>query len=226
MGPNGACNGTEHGEASVAGRGVRLARGWAGATAATFVAALSHVLAGGTVPGVPMLMLSLALSGLVCSMLAGRVLSLWRMSAAVVLSQGLFHWLFSAGTAGFEAAPMAGATPGHAGHGMSPMTIVATGQASPAMDHDAPLMLLFHALAAAVTIALLRRGEVAGVQLLHAAHLCLARFLPRLVPPPLPVRAPPAVPHLHVRVVASLGVPLLAMRHRGPPCTAVVSTGA
>lgn len=210
----------------MAGRGVRLARGWAGATAATFVAALSHVLAGGTAPGLPMLMLSLALSGLVCSLLAGRVLSLWRLSVAVVLSQGLFHWLFSAGTGGFEAAAMAGATPGHGSHGMPTMTHVATGQASSGMDHDAPLMLLFHALAAVATIALLRRGEVAGVQLLHAARLCLGRFLPRLVPPRLPVPARQAAPHRPVRVVASLGVPLLAMRHRGPPCTAVVSTGA
>ena len=80
-------------------RGLRLVRGWIGAVVATFIAAGSHILAGGDAPELPLLLLALALSGLACTALTGRGLSLWRLSAGVALSQGLFHWLFSGAAA-------------------------------------------------------------------------------------------------------------------------------
>ena len=214
-------------------RGVRLARGWAGAAAATFAAALSHVLAGGEVPGLPVFRLSLALSGLICSLLAGRVLSLWRMSTAVILSQGLFHWLFSAGASSsgaYVVTTTAGTQAGHLDHDMTSMTLMAVGNAPSSMaqnmDHNSPLMLLCHAIAALFTIAALRRGEQAGVRLLQALRLRLVRFLPALASLPVRPRTPSLPSHWPVRVLTSLGVPLLAMRHRGPPLCAVVSTSA
>ena len=79
----------------MASRGSRLARGWAGAGFATAIAAASHTLAGGDAPNPLLLLLSLAVSGLVCCFLAGRVLSLGRLVAGVLLSQALFHGLFS-----------------------------------------------------------------------------------------------------------------------------------
>ncbi|MGA8790996.1 MAG: hypothetical protein WB535_18795, partial [Paenarthrobacter sp.] len=54
------------------GRGVRLLRGLAAAVAATSLAAFSHVAAGGPSPDGAIVVLSLALSGLVCTALAGR----------------------------------------------------------------------------------------------------------------------------------------------------------
>ena len=82
---------------------MRLLRGVAAAVAATFIAAFSHVDAGGPPPDGTIILLSLALSGLVCTALAGRSLSLWRLSAAVVLSQALFHGLFSLGASSHAA---------------------------------------------------------------------------------------------------------------------------
>jgi len=207
----------------VATPGVRLARGWAGAAAATLAAALSHSLAGGGFPSLPIIVLSLALSGLVCSLLASRVLSLWRMTVAVGLSQGIFHWLFSAGS---TSASMA--TPswqqGHAAHLMDTMEMTVVPALAPtAMDHDSALMWLGHALAAMATIAILRHGEVAAVRLLQALRLRLVRLIPLFAPVPVdpgPRLAPATWP---VRALPNLGVPLLALRHRGPPLPSPVS---
>lgn len=201
----------------MASRGIRLARGWSGAAAATLAAALSHSVAGGGIPSLSVIVLSLALSGLVCTLLAGRVLSLWRLAAAVALSQAVFHWLFSAGTASSTmAAPRA--QMGHAGHLMDTRELDAvTAMVPTVMDHDSALMWLGHALAAVATIAVLRHGEVAAVRLLQALRLRLVRLIPLFAPVPVesgPQIRPDSWP---VRALLSFGVPLLSMRHRGPP---------
>ncbi|MEV8181393.1 hypothetical protein [Specibacter sp. NPDC078692] len=207
----------------MASGGVRVVRGWAGACVATFVSVLSHVLAGGGPPELSILFLALALSGLVCTLLAGRVLSWWRMAVAVVLSQSGFHWLFSANAAMADTSAVLPKGV-HAGHDMSNMTFMTVpGSAPMAMTHDGPMMWLSHVLAAAVTVAVLRHGEVSTVRLIRALRFRLIRLLPavhlvsifsgtRILPTTWPVLALP-----------NLGVPLLAMRHRGPPVLSLVS---
>jgi hypothetical protein len=199
-------------------RGLRLARGWIGAVVATSIAAGSHFLAGGNAPEPPLILLALALSGLACTALTGRGLSLWRLSAGVVLSQGLFHWLFSGAAAPHGSTAPAG---GHLAHspGLEPAGRILSSVA----DHASPLMWLGHAVAALLTVAFLRHGEVAVVRLVHAVRLRVTAFLPLLLP--LPVRpAPAALPaNRPVRPLRNLGAPLLVMRHRGPPLLPLAS---
>ncbi|HSN37851.1 MAG TPA: hypothetical protein VLT34_16005 [Arthrobacter sp.] len=200
-------------------RGLRLVRGWTGAVVATSIAAGSHFLAGGNAPELPLFLLTLALSGLVCTALTGRGLSLWRLSVGVALSQGLFHWLFSGAAAPHGSIAPAG---GHLTH--SPVLEPATDTIlSSAADHTSPLMWLGHAVAGIMTVAVLRHGEAAVLRLAHAMRLRVTAFLPLLLP--LPVRpAPAALPaNRPVRPLRNLGAPMLVMRHRGPPVLPLVS---
>lgn len=202
-------------------RGLRLVRGWTGALFATSVAALSHVLAGGDVPDLRLALVSLALSGMICGALAGRVLCLKRLAAGVVLSQGLFHWLFSLSG---EAAPaFAPAGAGHAGHLMPALTSGGEAAMSAGMTHASPMMWVSHACAAVLTVAVLRHGEVTAVRLLRALRLKVTAFLPLFVPLAVEPGAPALPASWPVRTLRNLGAPLLVMRHRGPPLFPVVS---
>lgn len=133
----------------------RLLRGWAAAVVATLLAAGSHTLAGSAAPGhdagpAPIVwILTLALAAPLCTALAGRALSWWRLSLAVGSSQLLFHWLYSqpatpVGPAASAALTRAGAETGHAGHqfrGLHGLDGVpaasAVPGANPAPGHDA-----------------------------------------------------------------------------------------
>ena len=199
-------------------RKARFARGWAGAVAATFLAAASHVISGGSAPAAPLLILSLALSGLVCMALAGKVLSLWRLAIAVVASQSVFHSLYSLDPGSHDDGMAAAA--GHAGHAGH---ILASMPDPGALDHTSPAMLLGHALAAIATIAVLRYGEVTAVRLLTALGLRLVPFLRAIQPLAVEPEAKVIPADWAVRPLRNLGVPLLAMRHRGPPALPVVS---
>lgn len=130
------------------GRGTRVARGAVGASLATFVALLSHVTAGGEVPGWLGLVVPLALSFVVCTVLAGRRLSLWRLAPAVALSQLLFHALFVLGAHDPAAA-------GHVhGGALAPLT-------GPDLAIVAPdaAMWGWHLVAATATTLALHRAE-------------------------------------------------------------------
>lgn len=206
----------------MASGGVRLARGWAGASLATFFSVLSHVLAGGSPPEVAVLLLSLALSGLVCTLLAGRVLSLWRLVAGVALSQAVFHWLFSADAA--MAATTAVMPQGaHAVHAMTAMPVLNSAGGDTAMHHDSSVMWLCHALAAVATVAVLRHGEVTAIQLRQALRMRIVRLLPAFRPLVMSPTSRIQPANWPVLVLPSLGVLLLAMRHRGPPVLSLVS---
>ncbi len=211
----------------MASGGVRLARGWTGAAAATFASMLSHMLAGGGAPAPAILILALALSGLVCTLFAGRVLSLWRMAAGVALSQAVFHWLFSANAAMANVSVALLQGP-HAAHDMGPATAAAltaaggaasgsTSAAAMSMNHDSAAMWLGHALAAVATVAVLRHGEVTAVRLLRALRMRLVRLHPPAITANFPLRAKALPPLLPVLPLPNLGAPLLTMRHRGPP---------
>lgn len=172
----------------------RVLRGLVSASAATAVALLGHLVAGGPAPGWLGLLLPWWLSVTLCTALAGRTVSLPRLSAGVMLSQGAFHALFVLGSpAGMLRAPSPGAGHGHHHH-LDPLAgsslpadpaHLAHGAHAAALPHLAhaahltPAMLLGHVLAAAITIALLHRGETG---LLRAARIDLAgRRLARLL---------------------------------------------
>ncbi|MWJ35493.1 hypothetical protein [Clavibacter michiganensis] len=195
----------------------RVIRGLAASTTATFVAALFHEAGGGAAPSWAVVAFGLALASLAAIALAGRRTSLWRLVAAVGVSQLLFHGLF---TAAGDATGQAVAADPHAGmgHGASPVALpgldTATG-GSGALD---PGMLLSHGAALVVTVLALRHGEAAIRALVDASAVRVVRALaiPFLRPEgrrdtalALAVRAPLALRDLCAR--------LGRLRHRGPP---------
>lgn len=135
-------------------RAPRLVRGASSASVATFVALLSHVAGGGQAPG----LLGIAvpwISLMVCTLLAGRTLSLLRLSFAVAGSQLLFHALFVLGTVSARASAVTG---GHL-HDHAAMAPLSTSTTTMTMVQADAFMWLWHGVAAAVTTAALYRGE-------------------------------------------------------------------
>lgn len=182
-------------------RWARVARGLAAAAFATFVAAFSHVVAGGSAPGIFGIAASLVISSMLCTVLTARALSLWRLTASVALSQLLFHALFSG-----LGAPVA------ATHHMDSMVM----DAAATHSHPDAVMWLAHTAAGVVTVITFRYAEAAFWGLADTARLLLARLLAIVVPAP----AAPASPTVAVErrfVPRDLALLLSSMRHRGPP---------
>lgn len=215
---------------------VRLVRGWAAAVVATLLAAGSHTLAGSTAPGhdagpVPVVwILTLALAGPLCTALAGRTLSWWRLWSAVGSSQLIFHWLYSqsatlpghAGLSGLpahaaHAGPADQAFPATAAPGLGAGPLPAP-EALPTADHTSLAMVAAHVLAAVATVLLLRRGEAMAARVvdlavgfvLRSPGARLARWVPTVRLPRPPSR--PAAPRLRAAAVVLSG-----LRLRGPP---------
>lgn len=103
------------------------------------------------------LMVPLALSFAVCVQLAGRVLSLWRLGAAVTSSQVLFHTLFVLGSSEMTLTSAEHEHHGHAHH-VSDITVV-VGHAAGHGDHGSLAMTLAHIGGAAVTTLALHHAE-------------------------------------------------------------------
>lgn len=200
-------------------RWARLARGWFTAAVSVVVAAVSHLAGGGTLPGLLGAVLALTFAGLASVALAGKTLSRLRLSLSVLVSQFAFHLLFGLGSG-----PAAAALPPHGAHqhGAMLVEIAATSGSSTAMPAGSS-MWLAHAVAALVTIVLLRRGERAFWALLALARTILVAVL-------LPLRATACPASLEpVRLRLALGespvhrasVVLRAGRSlRGPPALA------
>lgn len=168
-------------------RSTRALRGLVAATVSTFVALLSHIAVGGAMPGPLGIVAPLVFSTLVCVMLAGRRLSLIRLSIAVAISQVLFHTLFvlgagGAGVAGGRAGDAS--TAGHAMHG-GPVMLDAAAAPLAHSGHVASWMWIAHVVAGLITIAALHRGETILGRLADIKELVLQR----LVPPALAVLA-------------------------------------
>ena len=124
-------------------RAPRALRGLIGASVATFIALVPRGAGGGALPGWIGIAVPWVLSVMVCTLLAGRALSLWRLALAVTISQLLFHTLF---VLGFVASGLStGGQSAHAGHGSHSaqllMPLPAT--AVSALPPDAT-MLLWH----------------------------------------------------------------------------------
>lgn len=189
-------------------------RGSLGAVVATLLAAASHGLAGGVITWASVAA-TVVFTLPLCVAFAGRVGSLWRLTAAIAAAQFLYHWMFAG--LGLANSAEAGAGAGipvapHAAHlaalqSFSP-DLATAGAADAAM-------WVGHAAAAVVTIALLHRGERAFLALRHALRRVLPDRAPR-TPAPLarPIRA------LGVLADVTLRDRLLtaaAITRRGPP---------
>ncbi|UCR88478.1 hypothetical protein [Mycetocola spongiae] len=192
-------------------RRTRALRGTIAAFLATFLAALSHGVAGACEISPVALLLALISATFICVALSGNGLSRVRIALAVIASQGLYHVLFLAIPAG--GASVVG-TPAH--HG--PVQLIGTGTG--VINHNSPAMWAAHALAAVATTAALIFGERAVrtlvrllALLLRAAHLIapLRRSWP--VPIPASVRRIPA------RTCAALAD---SLSRRGPPAPAAL----
>lgn len=190
-------------------RSARVARGSIAAAFATTVALFSHVLAGGAMPGALGLVVPLVLSVMVCVLLAGRRLSLVRLSVAVALSQLLFHTLFVLG------APHA-ATTVMPGHHMTDMVLPAVVGGQHPMT-DPALMWLGHAIAAAITIAALYNAERVVVALASLAERFRVWWGTVSAPAPVRVDRRSIDPGGTIVALPLLRVDLDSARRRGPP---------
>lgn len=193
-------------------RAPRVARGAVAASVATFVALLSHVSGGGEVPGLFGVVVPLALSFVVCTVLAGRRLSPARLGLAVALSQLLFHTLFVLGS--FQ--------PGVAGHVHGAPLLLTGDAAAPVVSVDAT-MWAGHLVAAVATTAMLHRGERTVAVLGVLAGRCIAWVRARARVAAVSV-GPAPTRRVHAMVVADV-VPISTVivasaRRRGPPLAA------
>lgn len=193
---------------SRAGRAQRVGRGVAAAAIATFLATVSHGAVDAALPSAANIAVALCLAAPVCVLLAGRTMSWARLGAAVVLSQALFHGILAVDLTGVGTA----ATAGHHGTGSI------SGAAATAVEHasHAPGMWVAHALAAAVTILALGRGE----QVVRSIARFFVRAVRALEPVPgfgpADATTPAPAPLLLPRALSVLST----MRHRGPPLAA------
>ncbi|MHC2997805.1 hypothetical protein OB08_00615 [Microbacterium sp. HJ5] len=185
---------------------MRALRGATAAWIATVLAATSHTLAGGGAPP-PLLVGVLGiLASPVAIALIGRRLSAWRVGAAVVASQALFHVAFTL-TAGVG-------TAGVAGHVHRP--VLEGSAATTALLPDAP-MLAGHLIAAATTMIVLHQGE----RMLRALGRGIRSLLRRAdAPAPAPSVSPRRITVL-VREPGATGVVLSDLSRRGPPSSVI-----
>ena len=188
----------------------RLARAVACAAASTLVALAGHVLAGGAAPTAEALVVALALSVAVCGWLAGRELSLWRLSVGVLASQWLFHTLFAIGTGGVAVT----ASDPSAHH--SALVVDAAGHAG----HGTHAMTLGHLVAALVTIAALRRAESAWVRLRDGVRSIVASWHAPLARGPLAIAPSRALIAPRPSAAHHLAVARAPATRRGPPTLA------
>lgn len=189
-------------------RAMRVLRGSLAATFATFAAALSHQLAGGVTPSLFGVGVSLLISITICTLLAGRTVSLARLSVAIIASQAMFHTLFSA-----MLAPA-----GIAAHDMSAMSFDLTSAAQAANS----AMTLSHFAAALVTIVMFRHAEVALWGLLTTARLLITRLLSTIIPVVVrdgQVRLPQP-PSPGAKFATRF---LSTIRYRGPPVATIAA---
>lgn len=168
-------------------------------------------------PGPLGILIPWLLSLMISVLLAGRKLSLTRLSLSVAASQFLFHALFMLGTI----TPSGSAVP-HV-HG-APLVLPEGGSAAAAAVSADGAMWLGHAIAVIVTVAAMHRGERMLVALRELATR-LVRWVRRrvddaLVSPALPVGRTLAGRFLSVRPTDAHV--LATLRGRAPPILSAV----
>lgn len=185
-------------------RWARFARGWLAAAFATFVAAFAHTVAGDQLPSPVALLATLMLSATVCVLLAGKSVSLVRLSAGIAISQAIYHLVFAAG----GTSTVLVSTSHHE------TALVITDAAA----HAHGSMWIAHTLAAVVTVLAFRYGEGAFWGILSTTRSLFQAILGTLVTAPTALGVTPAR-----AVEAATRRPLLSvlllspLRHRGPP---------
>ncbi len=205
-------------------RWARFARGWIVAAFSTFVAALSHTLGGGSAPGLLAVVVSLAFAGMVCVALAGRTLAFWRGAVSVLVSQVIFHGLFSLGAPGGALGADALAASGAHQHAALPGLIDPIVLSSTThVLHDGGIMWFAHFGAVIMTILALRYAERAFWSLVDNVRLDIRTlFAPAQLA--VPMAAPQRIRHdAPVFTPRNLVLVLSAMRHRGPPAVALAA---
>lgn len=155
-------------------RVTRVLRGSVAGAFATFVALMSHVAAGGALPGWVGIAVPLVFSMLLCIVIAGRKLSATRTLIGVSVSQFFFHTLFILGTA---SSPAGGTSMGHHNHGAMVMTEWETTATLITADTT---MWGWHALAAGVTAVVMYRAERAAV-VMRALAAAIGAWLRRVI---------------------------------------------
>ncbi|MBC9944202.1 hypothetical protein ICL81_06730 [Leucobacter sp. cx-328] len=197
-----------------------VVRGSAAAFCATFVALLSHVSAGGEMPGLLGVVVPLALSLFVSVLLAGRRLSVIRLGVSVIASQTLFHSLFVLGT---EQAGMVGGS-GHQ-HFVTADALPAPflSDATVTLLHGDALMWASHGLGAVATVVFLTLGE-RTLDALRSLTLRTAQWLRHALVPavrPVLIAAPIRAPRIATARWTVLDeLRAFALHRRGPPCLA------
>lgn len=198
--------------------GLRIVRGWIGALVCTGLAAASHALADGQLPPLPILGLLLCVSAVVCTALAANKISLLRTSLAVGISQGIYHGAFALFGHSHQASGLVREGGVHTGHPSHVVSLsVEPPLAAVASDlHSSSLMAVAHLGAALLTIAVLRKGEIAARSFADAILL----HIPRLI---LCVRSFQAARGKHALLDVAYNSLVLrdvlrpALRRRGPP---------
>ncbi|WP_022871783.1 hypothetical protein [Nesterenkonia alba] len=177
--------------ASAVSGAARVLRGGLTASAAVGSAALAHTAAGHHSPHGVVVLLALLVAVPISTALSSVRLSRRRLAAAVVASQALLHGLFAlfpAATA--SSVQVSSPAAGHAHH-ESLSLVSAAGGPTGAAEHLAhssdATMLAAHVLAAAVTYAVLRHGEVLLAALADALGVSPAVLeVPDKAPTPSP----------------------------------------
>jgi hypothetical protein len=210
----------------IAPRVQRVIRGLAASTTATFVAALFHEAGGGAAPSWGVVAFGLALASLAAIALAGPRTALWRLTAAVAISQLLFHGLFTAAGDASGAAVAADPHAGMAGHGALPLDLPGLGASTGGVGALDAGMLLSHGAALVVTVLALRHGEAALRALVATSSLrvVLALAIPFL----RPERRGTALVRAHraPRPLRDLRARIGRLRHRGPPRATALALAA
>lgn len=132
--------------------GTRIERaGWGvlGASVATSLALIGHLLGGGALPAWQGIAVPWLLSVGICIALAGQTLSIVRATGGALASQLLFHTLFMLGTPATASHSAHTGHSAHAGHGSHAGTFGS-------IDTE---MWLTHLVAAALTVVIVHRGE-------------------------------------------------------------------
>ncbi|WP_433875932.1 hypothetical protein [Sinomonas atrocyanea] len=195
----------------------RLLRGLSAATVATLGALASHLAGGGAVPGLLGVAVPWVLAVFVCTGLAGRGLSFWRLALGISASQLLFHTLFVLGTTPHAPLPPSAR---HLHGAAAPGTALpADGAMADAMGGE-PSMWLAHAVAALLTIAAFHRGEraIARLRELAVEVLAWAREGLRLdLPVVVPVRRAYPTAARHREAIPCSAPQRCAVQRRGPP---------
>jgi hypothetical protein len=213
-------------------RPARVARGLVAASVSTFAAALSHAAAGSQAPSLVAVALCLVVASFACIALAGRRLTPWRTAAAVLLSQAVYHALFTAIPAVSGSAEsvfgMSGAHVHGQAHAAASLPSVSSSAADTAMGmsaagshahaagHSDALMWAAHGLAALVTVAVVLHGERVFWGLFDTLRLTFLTLFRPVAAASTPLSV--SVPAVVRRILAPVAPPFLSsVKHRGPP---------